>query len=66
MTNLSFSPYISDEYLDVYKYDISEVKEMIMKGAKHKIFLFEKSKVGITGLYTVCHSSDENVTVVLL
>ncbi len=46
--------------------DITGVKEAIMKGAKETVFLFEKSKIGIKGLYTLCHRNDENVTVITL
>ncbi|MBQ2943002.1 MAG: DeoR/GlpR transcriptional regulator [Clostridia bacterium] len=44
--------------------DITGVKEEIMKNAKRTVFLFEKSKIGIKGLYTICRKNDENVTVV--
>ena len=46
--------------------EITGVKEEIMKNAKHTVFLFEKSKIGIKGLYTVCRKNDENVTVVMV
>ena len=44
--------------------EITGVKEEIMKNAKHTVFLFEKSKIGRKGLYTVCRKNDKNVTVV--
>jgi len=44
--------------------DITGVKEGILTGANKKVFLFEKSKVGVRGLYTICHKEDENVIVV--
>lgn len=46
--------------------EITGVKEQIMKNAKHTVFLFEKSKIGIKGLYTICRKTDENVTVITL
>ena len=46
--------------------EITGVKEEIMKNAKHSVFLFEKSKIGIKGLYTICRKTDENVTVITL
>ena len=46
--------------------DITGVKEGIMTGANKKVFLFEKSKVGVKGLYTICRKDDENVVVVTL
>ncbi|MDO5478783.1 MAG: DeoR/GlpR family DNA-binding transcription regulator [Clostridia bacterium] len=46
--------------------EITGVKEQIMKNAKHSVFLFEKSKIGIKGLYTICRKTDENVTVITL
>lgn len=46
--------------------EITGVKEEIMKNAKHTVFLFEKSKIGIKGLYTICRKTDENVTVITL
>ena len=46
--------------------EITGVKEAIMKGAGKCVFLYEKSKIGIKGLYTICHQDDEKVTVVTL
>ena len=42
---------------------ITAVKERIMQHARHTVFLFEQSKIGKRGVYTLCHKEDEDVTV---
>lgn len=55
---------ISDDgYITDSSPNITAVKERICKNAKQTVFLFEKSKVGKKGVYTLCHKDDENVTV---
>lgn len=45
-------------------FDVIAVKECILSNAKHTVFMFEESKIGKSGLYTVCRKDDENVSVI--
>lgn len=45
--------------------EITAVKERIMQNAEHTVLMFERSKFGKTGIYTLCHQDDERISVIL-
>ena len=62
---MTTAAYSHDGVISDFDVRQTAMRKIILNNSKHTVFMFEKNKLGKKLTYTLCRSSDENITVLM-